>query len=44
MYDVFTITEVDGAQSDLFKACVCYFLSNFYFSPNNSPSKTMKKS
>ena len=25
-----------------FKACVCYFLSNFYFSPNDSPSKTMK--
>ena len=27
---------------DLFKACVCYFLSNFYFSLNDSPSKTMK--
>ena len=25
-----------------FKACVRYFLSNFYFSPNDSPSKTMK--
>ena len=24
------------------KACVHYFLSNFYFSPNASPSKTMK--
>ena len=24
------------------KACVCYFLSKFYFSPNDSPSKTMK--
>ena len=24
------------------KACVHYFLSNFYFSPNDSPSKTMK--
>ena len=24
------------------KACVRYFLSKFYFSPNNSPSKTMK--
>ena len=22
--------------------CVRYFLSNFYFSPNDSPSKTMK--
>ena len=26
----------------VFKACVCYFLSNFYISPNDSPSKTMK--
>ena len=25
-----------------FKACVRYFLSNFYFSPNDGPSKTMK--
>ena len=25
-----------------FKACVCYFRSNFCFSPNDSPSKTMK--
>ena len=24
------------------KACACYFLSNFIFSPNDSPSKTMK--
>ena len=24
------------------KACACYFLSNFYFSPNDSPSKAMK--
>ena len=24
------------------KACVRYFLSNFYFTPNNSPSNTMK--
>ena len=24
------------------KASVCYFLSNFYFQPNDSPSKTMK--
>ena len=24
------------------KACARYFLSNFYFSPNDSPSKTMK--
>ena len=27
---------------DLFKACVHYFLSTFYFSPNDSPSKIMK--
>ena len=26
----------------IFKACVCYFLPNFYFSPNDIPSKTMK--
>ena len=24
------------------KACVCYFISNFYFSLNDSPSKTIK--
>ena len=28
--------------SAIVKACVGYFLSNFYFSPNDSPSKTMK--
>ena len=26
----------------VFKACICYFFENFYFSPNDSPSKTMK--
>ena len=26
----------------IFKACACYFLSNFYFSRNDTPSKTMK--
>ena len=26
----------------IFKACVRYFLANFYSSPNDSPSKTMK--
>ena len=25
-----------------FKACVHYFLTNFYISPNDSPSKTME--
>ena len=27
----------------ILKACVCYFLPSFYFSPNYSPSKTMNK-
>ena len=27
---------------DQLKACVHYFLPNFYFSPNDSPLKTMK--
>ena len=26
----------------ILKACVCYFLSKFYFSQNDSPSKSMK--
>ena len=26
----------------VFKDCVCYFSTIFYFSPNYSPSKTMK--
>ena len=26
----------------IFKACVCYFLWNFYFSPIDTPPKTMK--
>ena len=30
------------ARMSTFKACVCYFLSNFYFSPNDTPSKTEK--
>ena len=42
------LTKKYGDKSDelkhkgLIKACVRYFLSNFYFSPNDSPSKTMK--
>ena len=28
--------------SSILKACVRYFLINFYFSPNDSPPKTMK--
>ena len=31
-----------GKSSGIFKACVHYFLSNDYFSPYDSPSKTMK--
>ena len=27
----------------ILKACVCYFLPSFYFSPNYSPSKTIIK-
>ena len=29
-------------ENNFLKACVCYFLLNLYFSPNDSPSKTMK--
>ena len=28
----------------IFKACVCYFLSNFYFSPNDTPFLFHQKS
>ena len=35
-------TEIPIWYSKPFKACVRYFLSNFYFSPNYSPSKTEK--
>ena len=31
-----------AGQACSFKACVRYFLINFYFSPNDSPSQTMK--
>ena len=30
-----------GLYTDIFKASVRYFLTNFYLSPNDSPSKTM---
>ena len=33
---------VTPARFHPFKGCVRYFLSNFYFSPNDSPSKTEK--
>ena len=32
----------DVPWEDNFKACAHYFLRNLYFSPNGSPSKTMK--
>ena len=31
-----------NCDSKAFKACVRYFLTNYHFSPNDSPSKTMK--
>ena len=34
--------QVISTKFAIFKACVCYFLSNFYFSPNDSPSTAMK--
>ena len=32
-----------NCDSKAFKACVRYFLTNYHFSPNDSPSKTMKR-
>ena len=32
----------NGIMLKILKACVCYFLSNFYFSLTDRPSKTMK--
>ena len=32
----------DSKKTKLIKACVYYFLSNFYFSPNDSYSKIIK--
>ena len=37
-----SFSEPIPAISHLLKACVRYFVSNFYFSPSNNPSKTMK--
>ena len=36
------LKKVYISTSDKLKACVRCFLSTFYFSPNDSPSKTMK--
>ena len=36
------VNEIAAGEEIRIKACVCYFLSNFYFSPNDSPSKNMK--
>ena len=35
-------TKKEKIKLVIFKACVCYFLSKLYFSPNDSPVKTMK--
>ena len=37
-----TIQKITSIYKFMLKACVCYFLLNFYFSPNNSSSKTKK--
>ena len=37
-----SLSKAARMSSVYLKACVHYFLSNFYFSPNDSPSKTMK--
>ena len=36
------IFQFDECQGSIFKACVRHFLLNFYFSPKESPLKTMK--
>ena len=41
--DIFRIIHPEVFHKiDVLKACVRYFLTNIYFSPNDSPSKTMK--
>ena len=35
----FCKVSIYKVRTKLRKACVCYFLSKFYFSPNDSPSK-----
>ena len=36
------VNEIASGEEIRIKACVCHFLSNFYFSPNDSLSKNMK--
>ena len=36
------LINIQNDDNECFKACVPYFLSIFYFPPNDSPSKTMK--
>ena len=36
------IIKKGSSSEPVFQPCVCYFLSNFYFLPNDSPSKTVK--
>ena len=40
--DATTFIKIFSKKLKMVQACVCYFLSKFYFSPNDSPSKTMK--
>ena len=43
IWEKINITIKKGFSSEpVFKPCVCYFLSNFYFLPNDSPSKAEK--
>ena len=39
---LFKIKKLHFLDNEIVKACVRYFLINFYFSPKNSPSKTTK--
>ena len=41
-YDIINVIVINNDIITNIKACVPYFLSNFYFSSNDSPSKTMK--
>ena len=38
----FHLCQKDKSSDSKVKACVCYFLSKIYFSPNDSSSRTMK--
>ena len=42
MENVYSKHALKTSAIPLFKACVRYFITNFYFSPNGSASKTME--